>query len=552
MRLTLRGITCLPLFIVGLVAASNATAAQPPLLTLPSSVTGTVSQLPAGGTVGADYSTINLTSGQSGALNGITYNVWCMDPYGYIMPSSVTFQVYSSYAIPSSVSNAGTVQEWQEINYLLNHKTGTSGTLTTSALDVQQVIWNILVPGYGFGGSNPPYYVTSDAQTLYNDITTNGIGFVPGPGQNVAILLYTSPGVESQSAISGTPTQSMFIEYTIPAPSSITLTKTANTSQCKPFDKVTYSYFVKNTGGVSLTSIKVVDDNGTPNYAKDDFTVGTIASLAPGASATLTATVYLPVKEMDTSWGTTATGGTLIPKVLPNGNIQVTYLEDSDNNDNTFGNAAAADWGSNGHTFTDLDGDSAEFQFTNAWGLVVSDVKCNYIGKTSSKPSGWSAQATAPNNWWGSWNSWTVASVSSSLSDALNASPDNYGYTHNSPWWGNTNWNYEHSYTVEINASAFSWVGFSGCNIAVVNSGKCKSGVNGYKPAPVCSTVTNTATVTASSTDGAIVSAVAKASVTVGSQCQAQVPPCPKKQPQCWEQSWRNQCKQQNWQKCNW
>ena len=53
---------------------------------------------------------------------------------------------------------------------------------------------------------------------------------------------------------------------------------------------VTWTYKVTNTGNVTLTNIVVTDNNGTPGNTADDFIVGTIASLAPGASATLTAT----------------------------------------------------------------------------------------------------------------------------------------------------------------------------------------------------------------------------------------------------------------------
>ena len=53
---------------------------------------------------------------------------------------------------------------------------------------------------------------------------------------------------------------------------------------------VTFTYTYTNTGETHLKDITVVDDNGTPSDASDDFTVCTISGpLAPGASGTCTA-----------------------------------------------------------------------------------------------------------------------------------------------------------------------------------------------------------------------------------------------------------------------
>src|SRR5437667_181308 len=53
---------------------------------------------------------------------------------------------------------------------------------------------------------------------------------------------------------------------------------------------VTWTYNVTNTGNVTLNNVVVTDDNGTPLNLADDFTVGTVAALAPGACVTLTHT----------------------------------------------------------------------------------------------------------------------------------------------------------------------------------------------------------------------------------------------------------------------
>ena len=49
----------------------------------------------------------------------------------------------------------------------------------------------------------------------------------------------------------------------IPYP-SIELLKSADKSFVLPGGQVTYTYMVRNTGGVTITNVTVVDDNGTP------------------------------------------------------------------------------------------------------------------------------------------------------------------------------------------------------------------------------------------------------------------------------------------------
>ncbi|MEY2420221.1 MAG: hypothetical protein QOI95_288 [Acidimicrobiaceae bacterium] len=66
---------------------------------------------------------------------------------------------------------------------------------------------------------------------------------------------------------------------------AITIDKTANPVSVEPGQSVTYTYVVKNIGDCVLTAVKVTDDKLGD--------IGTIASLAVGASATLTKTVTI-------------------------------------------------------------------------------------------------------------------------------------------------------------------------------------------------------------------------------------------------------------------
>lgn len=89
---------------------------------------------------------------------------------------------------------------------------------------------------------------------------------------------------------------------------AITIDKTANpTTVNNGGGPVTYTYVVTNTGDVTLTNVTVTDDIlGL---------IGTIPSLAPGASATLTKTVDVttasPTRNVGTAVGTDPTGRTV-------------------------------------------------------------------------------------------------------------------------------------------------------------------------------------------------------------------------------------------------
>ena len=80
---------------------------------------------------------------------------------------------------------------WDKINYLLNHKNGTDGTIPATIQDIQVAMW--LLTGTNHG----TFPLTDEAQNLFDDADLWGEGFVPGPGEIAAVVLCVdgnSPG----------------------------------------------------------------------------------------------------------------------------------------------------------------------------------------------------------------------------------------------------------------------------------------------------------------------------------------------------------------------
>ena len=131
----------------------------------------------------------------------------------------------------------------------------------------------------------------------------HGIGFVLAPAQKITCTYQTTASADQDNVATAqgtdsfgrtaTGTDAVAVNVIHPG---ISLTKSASPTTVNSGDTVTYTYVVTNTGDVALTNVSVTDDVlGT---------IGTVASLAPGASTTLTKAVVVTASTPATNTGT--------------------------------------------------------------------------------------------------------------------------------------------------------------------------------------------------------------------------------------------------------
>jgi hypothetical protein len=126
-----------------------------------------------------------------------------------------------------------------------------------------------------------------------------------------------------------------FTKSTPPPPPvpGIKIVKTADKHRVVYGESVTFTYTVTNTGTTILTDIVVRDDNATPTYKLDDFTVGTLTTLAPGASKTFSVTRVPPAKMCNEDRnGKLRKCGMMLFEYLSS-HVQFTYLQSRDHRD---------------------------------------------------------------------------------------------------------------------------------------------------------------------------------------------------------------------------
>ena len=128
------------------------------------------------------YWDIDVTSGSALIPTANDYVGWCADMGVSIGEGTHTFDVFSSLD-PSSLPPAIEDQNWDKINWVINHKDGADWKT------VQAVIWHYL-------GKSAPFHSSIDgwSETKYTELITNadkyGTGYVPFCKQKYAVILY--------------------------------------------------------------------------------------------------------------------------------------------------------------------------------------------------------------------------------------------------------------------------------------------------------------------------------------------------------------------------
>ena len=158
-------------------------------------------------------STMNVTLsgivGDYDVENG-AYPAWCAENRGGFAGPPGLYSLYDSTgSLPPQLDGG---KPWDKINYLLNNKMG------ATRYDIQAAIWKLL----GTDGPSIIYQYDDPekVEELIKGANTEGEGFVPQPGQIVAVLILNNGFVDPDT---GSSHQDTFFEVIVP-PQGCTLT----------------------------------------------------------------------------------------------------------------------------------------------------------------------------------------------------------------------------------------------------------------------------------------------------------------------------------------
>lgn len=117
-----------------------------------------------------------------GPLNNTEYRGWCVDEILTLVSNILhPIKLYSSYD-PELQTKCDYChdEDWDKVNYLLNHKDPTA-----TKEEIQEAVW------YFVNGGHWP--TSLKAQAMINDSIANGNGFVPSTGEYVMIIVDAGP-----------------------------------------------------------------------------------------------------------------------------------------------------------------------------------------------------------------------------------------------------------------------------------------------------------------------------------------------------------------------
>ena len=193
------------------------------------------------------YFKTTITNGS--LLNGL-YPGWCIDlNTSMINNHTFTANVYSSYeTLPAALlTHIAHPETFDKVNYILNQhfieKTSPAGYGNYTYGDVQKAIWTFIETWQSTAYIGP--WNQNRINEIIADANTNGHGFIPGPNEQVALILEPTTLSEGQISI---------IEITIP---------TLHQDQCYDLRTI-----VEITDGNHYG--QDVDDDGVPNYLDTD------------------------------------------------------------------------------------------------------------------------------------------------------------------------------------------------------------------------------------------------------------------------------------------
>ncbi|MBI3157524.1 MAG: hypothetical protein HYZ20_19260, partial [Burkholderiales bacterium] len=319
----------------------------------------------------------------------------------------------------------------------------------------------------------------------------------------------------------------------------IMLVKDAEPTSIDPFEPVTYTYSVYNTGALPLLITSLKDDNATPLDPSDDFDPTPILQGAgdahPGANVgdldgdglldltevwKYSETVILPVTLTTTINGTSIDSGSIVVQQLASGDYRITFLQSTAINDNNYAASGdAPDW-DRSHTFSNLtNSDKAGFELKNADGTTVMKFYMDYITATGTNLDGYTSFAgyasLGVSGGDGSISIGSAGSLSdfdSSLETSMNqpgTATNGTAYTAmtaNSPI-GDPNWDYVMAYSFTVDDAVFGAAGFGSAMIFDQHNSPPKIGDNSFTPEiDGDGSWTNTATVVGTTATGTTVS----------------------------------------------